>query len=60
MPARSWSISRAEPGAGTASRDEESLGDVSLVVLGGVKPDGIVCATLRKNSSMYCREVGSY
>lgn len=59
MPARSWSMSRAEPAI------DDSMADVGCGVLGGSDDgegvlEGIVCATLRKNSSMYCRETGSY
>lgn len=41
------------------------MADVGCGVLGGSDDgegvlEGIVCATLRKNSSMYCREAGSY
>lgn len=59
IPARSWSMSRAEPAI------EDSMAEVGWGVLGGSDDgdgvlEGMVCATLRKNSSMYCREAGSY
>jgi len=57
MPARSCSMSRAELAEGSVE-----LAGVSLVgePRGEGEAEGIVCATERKNSSMYSRDLGSY
>ncbi len=49
MPARSWSMSRAE-------LVEGSVEGAGVSDVGEDEPDGMVWATVRKNSSMYWRD----
>ncbi len=59
IPARSCSISRAEPG--TLAVSVELVADVSVGEgTGEGDEEGMVWATVRKKSSMYWREAGSY
>lgn len=53
MPARSCNMSRVELYI-------ESLASISGEPEGEGDADGIDCATVRKKSSMYCSEFGSY
>ena len=56
IPARSCSMSRAELDEGSVDVPPASDGEP----LGDGEPDGMVWATVRKNSSMYWSDCGSY
>lgn len=56
IPARSCSTSGAGLGVASVVTAEFSLGEAT----GDGEEDGMVWATLRKKSSMYCSEAGSY
>lgn len=57
IPARSCNMSRAELADGSWELAVASLGDAPV---GEGLEEGMVCATSRKNWSMYSRDLGSY
>ena len=56
IPARSCSTSGAGLGIASVVTAEFSVGEA----IGDGEEDGMVWATLRKKSSIYCSEAGSY